>query len=196
MIADIAWENSESDSGGFAPSMGLPDELPDIEDISASERKTQPTTAASSSSSAPPPPSDDVPPPPPPDNTPPPPPPPDAPPPPVSAPPPPADVPTEVAAPDDARGGLLADIRKGHKNRLRKVTESAPIGDAPSSLQPDAADDSSASTGDIMTDLFRALQRRRVGINTGGKDEAADEDTGEISMPNVQGATDEEWLDS
>ncbi|EFA84005.1 hypothetical protein PPL_03078 [Heterostelium album PN500] len=138
------------------------------------------TGGVPSSAPPPPPPSGSAPPPPPPPqafntNAPPPPPPPafnnSAPPP----PPPPASRPPPPSADDDdddddhaggnsdgsAIGNLLADIRKGHKNRLKKIEEKG--SDDEDDERP-APTKQKASTGDVMSDLFLALQRRRSSI--------------------------------
>lgn len=114
-----------------------------------------------------------------------------APPPPPSAPAPPppplANVPPEVAAPDSGRSSLLEDIRRGHMHRLRKVRKDgdedrpargggkskekgkgkkvdADADDAHSAAKKKSAP---ASTGDILSDLVLALNRRRM--NMGGR---------------------------
>ncbi|KAN0050424.1 hypothetical protein ACTA71_003548 [Dictyostelium dimigraforme] len=60
-----------------------------------------------------------------------------------------------------ARGDLLADIRRGHKNRLKKTEVSGENGDAEESKPP-----VSDGGGGLMGDLFKKLALRRQSIAT------------------------------
>ncbi|KAF2069752.1 hypothetical protein CYY_008928 [Polysphondylium violaceum] len=57
-----------------------------------------------------------------------------------------------------AIGSLLADIRKGHKSRLKKVTPKTEDDEPPPAPKPKG--------GDLMGDLFLALTRRRQSIGS------------------------------
>jgi len=103
-------------------------------------------------------------------NAPPPPPPPPtnsgAPPPPPGPPPPPtsAVIPAAIKNAEGGRGSLLADIRKGHKNRLKSAKKRK----MPASKAAANGGDSGAAVppgpGGIFSDLIMALNRRRKGI--------------------------------
>ncbi|EGC39911.1 hypothetical protein DICPUDRAFT_74538 [Dictyostelium purpureum] len=131
----------------------------------------QPPTQNNASAPPPPPPTtSSVPPPPPPTGAPPPPPPP--PPPPSGAPPPPPppmmassnnndddDDDDDKGTDGSARGDLLADIRRNHKNRLKKIEKNE---DDDSGPPPPPK----PSGGGVMDDLFKALAFRRQSIAT------------------------------
>ncbi|KAK5582188.1 hypothetical protein RB653_003771 [Dictyostelium firmibasis] len=103
--------------------------------------------------------------------------PPPPPPPPVSAPPPPfnpsnnnnnddddedEDDDDNGGGPAGSRGDLLADIRRGHKARLRKTEANAENGDGEDSKPPPASD----GGGGLLGDLFKKLAIRRQSIAT------------------------------
>ncbi|GAM17591.1 hypothetical protein SAMD00019534_007660 [Acytostelium subglobosum LB1] len=158
---------------GIAPSNQVSASLPIFDSAAGGEAMAGPATSVQppSNSGAPPPPPPSGAPPPPPPPPPPPssaPPPPPPPPPPSSRPPPP---PTSAPEMDDsdhdqkgsdgsAIGNLLADIRNGHKNRLKKVVTKGDNSDD----EDDAPPPKKSGGGDVMSDLFLALSRRRQSI--------------------------------
>ncbi|KAL6045720.1 WAS protein [Balamuthia mandrillaris] len=178
-VADISWGLSSSAASGstaldsIAPSSHVPD-LPDVGGAAAVPSSSEGGAANDAISSsllvdvpavegsglAPPPPPPGMAPPPPPGGAPPPPPGMAPPPPPNLAPPPPA---VPVADSGDARSSLLADIRKGHKSRL-KSAQQKDLEEAPPSVSGRAAPTAPVSTGDIFGDLIMALNLRRKGL--------------------------------
>jgi len=164
VAADISWSVDVPEFvRAIAPSheSNIPtDTLPTIEDIQATATPPPPPPEVGEGAPPPPPPpppggagESPAPPPPPPPSAP-------APPPPPAAP---ANLPTEVVKPDSSRQGLLADIRKGHKGRLKSVKQREQAKE--NEEEPEAKEPK--GTGDIMSDLLQALNRRRMGI--GGK---------------------------
>eukprot|EP00010_Vexillifera_abyssalis_P008245 CAMPEP_0201544976 /NCGR_PEP_ID=MMETSP0173_2-20130828/1579_1 /ASSEMBLY_ACC=CAM_ASM_000268 /TAXON_ID=218659 /ORGANISM="Vexillifera sp., Strain DIVA3 564/2" /LENGTH=466 /DNA_ID=CAMNT_0047953275 /DNA_START=23 /DNA_END=1423 /DNA_ORIENTATION=- len=163
MVADLSFE--VNDLPDIAPSAesNLP-ELPSV-DPAALDDGPPPPSSSSGASDVPPPPADV---PPPPVDAPAPPPPPSnapvPPTPPANAPVPPGPAPVNVPKPPQSRGGLLADIRKGHKNRLKSSKRSRKQTAKAAKI---AEEKSSSAPVDIMSALATALNRRREGI--GGK---------------------------
>jgi len=170
MVADITW-GAGNNFTPIAPSTKshLPAELPDIMPEPAGGAVASAAPSSASGVPAPPAPPSGAgptppPPPPPSANAPPPPPPPSA-----NAPPPPppaalAELGGEPAP--DGRANLLADIRKGHKERLKNAKERS-LEDAPPSISGEdapAPPPPQQATGDLFSDLIMALNRRRVGL--------------------------------
>ncbi|EGG23227.1 hypothetical protein DFA_05359 [Cavenderia fasciculata] len=84
-------------------------------------------------------------------------------------------------------GNLLADIRKGHKNRLKKV-EVKGGGDDDEDQDEDDKPPPKKGGGDVMSDLFLALSRRRSSI-------AATKKKGKKQVSDSEGSDDdnEDW---
>ncbi|ELR14860.1 WH2 motif domain containing protein [Acanthamoeba castellanii str. Neff] len=209
MVADINWNSADlPEFAPIAPStknvmVDLPDVTPGPDDGAAPDLDVPDVPLIDAGGGMPPPPPPPMgnisaPPPPPPPagaGAPPPPPPPAG----NIPPPPPANVPSFDEAPSgggDARSSLLDDIRRGHKDRLKKATPGN-LEDAPPSLSGDnqsgAAVPPPASTGDIFSDLIMALNRRRVGLKGEAppkkrtKKAKAPAAEAEIRLPDVDG---------
>jgi len=172
LVADVTFQGSDFSS--IAPSSNYP-ELPtnfegDLSsdssfslnpDASATAPPPPPESAAAP---PPPPPSSNAPPPPPPpsSNAPPPPPPPSAaPPPPPAAGAPPTPAPASEPAESGGRGGLLADIRKGHAGRLRAAKDRKPSAKAEAKKAESKSSSAAASPGNLFGDLITKLTLRR-----------------------------------
>eukprot|EP01090_Pellita_catalonica_P014545 TRINITY_DN3740_c0_g2_i1.p1 TRINITY_DN3740_c0_g2~~TRINITY_DN3740_c0_g2_i1.p1 ORF type:complete len:354 (+),score=92.56 TRINITY_DN3740_c0_g2_i1:71-1063(+) len=192
MVAQNISFHRDDELSTIAPSTQahLVDDLPDLDTLVKAPKKSQPRGAAPSEGPPPPveaggPPPPDAGPPPPDGGGPPP--PGGGPPPPTGGgPPPPGGGPpvvTSTPAVSSGRGGLLADIQKGHKSRLKAVDERQ-IADAPPSISGDSG--SAEATGSIFGDLLAALTRRQASIR--GEIEptrsSSQVDGGDIAMPN------------
>eukprot|EP01133_Synstelium_polycarpum_P001456 gene1456-1689_t len=196
---NINWAGETS--SGIAPSNQVSASLPIFD---ASPDAAMPSSAPSASQpqySQQPPTSSGAPPPPPPPSGAPPPPPPPPPPSKMSAPPPPPppsshtndDSDNDNNDDDDdgggtAMGSLLADIRKGHKNRLKKVAEGDEEGAPPPPPKKSGG-------GDVMSDLFLALSRRRESIASTKKKPAKPGKKQQDSEDEEEEEQDSDWDD-